>query len=190
MTAGRRPLSPLDRFAALAGGSTVLVTTARFGRSPVRQAAYRLRGQHRDLNLRLSWQLFANLVDWGNRWPAERETFAAGLILSAAGDPVVERAVGRCLFDLYQRGRPVLWGVVSDRVRWYPRFKLGWNGWPPEWFPHPTAAYARLGVARDGAELRPQFDPILYSADPDFFVSNSCLYWRDPGLFDAVTDDD
>lgn len=180
---------PLDRFVALAGAGAVLVMTARFGRSPVRQAAYRFRAQQRDLDLRLSWQLFTNLVDWGNRWQAEQDKYAAGLILSAARDPVVERAVGRCLFDLYQLGRPVLWGVVSDRVRWYPRFKLGRNGWPLELFPHPTATYARLGLPRAGTEFCPQFDPILYPADPDFIVSDSRLYWLDWDLFEPVTGD-
>jgi len=160
--------------------------TAQFGRSRARQAAYRLRARHRDLDLRLSWQLFTNLVDWGNRWRAERETYAAGLILSAAGDLVVERAVGRCLADLFQLDRPLLWGVVSDRLRWQPRFAVRWNGWPEEWFPHPTATYARLGVAHDDAEFRPHFDPILYATDSDFFVSNARLYWRDDGLFDPA----
>ena len=47
-----------------------------------------------DLDLKLSWRLFASLQDWGKRWPAEQDAFAAGLILSAADDPVVERAVG------------------------------------------------------------------------------------------------
>jgi hypothetical protein len=167
----------LDRFATLAGGRATLITTAGFGRSPVRQAAYRLRAQHRDLDFRLSWQLFANLADWANRWPAEQDTYAAGLILSAAGDPVVDRAVGRCLADLYQLGKPLLWGVVSDRIRWHSRFKLAWNGWPVELHPPPTATYARLTVAPDRAEFRPEFDPILYVAEADFFVSNSRLYW-------------
>lgn len=180
-------LSPLVRFAALAGSGPVLMMTARFGRSRVRDAAYGLRDRRRELDLRLSWRLFASLLDWAERWPAEQDNYAAGLILSAAGDPVVERAVGRCLADLYRRGKPLLWGVVSDRVRWRPRFKLGWNGWPPEWYPHPTATYARLGVAHDSAEFCPQFDPILYSADSDFFVSDARLYWRDEGLFTLVT---
>src|SRR5258708_6180417 len=78
----------LERFTTHAGGGAVLVTTARFGRSPVRAAAYRFRARHRDLDLQLSWRLFASLRDWGKRWPAEQEVFAAGLILSAAGDPV------------------------------------------------------------------------------------------------------
>ena len=72
------------------------------------------------------------LSDWGKRWPAEQDAFAAGLILSAAGDPVVERAVGRCLADLARLGRPLLWGVVGQRVRWQSRFALTPNGWPPE----------------------------------------------------------
>ena len=115
-----RPQGPLARFATLAGGGPVLMTTARFGRSPVRDAAYRLRDRRPDLHLKLSWRLFASLEDWGKRWPAEQDTFAAGLILSAAGDPAVERAVGRCLADLARLGRPLLWGVVGQRVRWRP----------------------------------------------------------------------
>ena len=50
----------LARFAKLAGGGAVLMTTARFGRSPVRSAAYRLRERRPDLDLKLSWRLFAN----------------------------------------------------------------------------------------------------------------------------------
>src|SRR5439155_10737661 len=92
-----RSAGPLERFAAFAGGGAVLMFTAQFGRSPVRNAAYRLRARRRDVDLKPSWRLFASLDDWGKRWPAEQDTFAAGLILSAAGDPVVERAVGRCL---------------------------------------------------------------------------------------------
>jgi hypothetical protein len=67
--------------------------TARFGRSPVRNAAYRLRERRPDLDLKLSWRLFASLEDWGERWPAEQDTFAAGLILSAAGDPAAVAAL-------------------------------------------------------------------------------------------------
>ena len=45
------------------------------------------------------------------------------------------------------------------------------NGWPPEQIlPYP-AEYARLGVAYDTPEFCPRFDPILYSAEPDFSVS-------------------
>ena len=127
-----RAPGPLARFATLAGGGPVLMTTARFGRSPVRDAAYRLRERRPDLDLKLSWRLFASLEDWGKRWAAEQDAFAAGLILSAAGDPVVERAVGRCLADLARLGRPLLWGVVGQRVRWQSRFALTPNGWPPE----------------------------------------------------------
>ena len=50
--------------------------------------------------------------------------FAAALILSAAGDPVVERAVGRCLADLARLGRSLLWGSIGPRVRWRPKFAL------------------------------------------------------------------
>jgi hypothetical protein len=99
---------PLARFAALAGGGAVLMTTAQFGRSAVRNAAYRLRARRPDLHLELSWRLFASLEDWGKRWVAEQDVFAAGLILSAARDPAVDRAVGRCLADLARLGRPLL----------------------------------------------------------------------------------
>ena len=124
-TAGSgRGQGPLARFTALAGGGPVLMMTAQFGRSPVRGAAYRLRDRRPDLDIRLLWRLFSSLADWGERWPAEQSTFAAGLILSAAGGPAVERAVGRCLFDLARLGRPLLWGVVSHGIRWQPRFML------------------------------------------------------------------
>jgi hypothetical protein len=151
------------------------MTTARFGRSPVRDAAYRFRARHRDIDLKLSWRLFANLEDWGKRWPAEQEDFAAVMIFSAAGDPVVERAVGRCLADLARLGRPLIWGVMSGRLRWHPRFTMKPNGWPPELISPYSATYARLGVAHDAAEFRPRFDPILYSADPDFLILDSRL---------------
>jgi hypothetical protein len=167
----------LERFATCAGGGPVLMMTARFGRSPVRRAAYRFRARHRDLDLQLSWRLFADLRDWGKRWPVEQEAFAAGLILSAAGNPAVERAVGRCLADLAALGRPLLWGVVSDRLRWRPRFKLSPNGWPPEAISPDSAAYARLGVTHDTAEFHPQFDPILYWPNQDFLVAPSRVYW-------------
>jgi hypothetical protein len=52
-----RALGPLARFAALAGGGPVLMTTAQFGRSPVRNAAYRLRERRPDLDFKLSWRL-------------------------------------------------------------------------------------------------------------------------------------
>jgi hypothetical protein len=173
---GRRP-GPLARFATLAGCGPVLMTTARFGRSPVRDAAYRFRAQRRDLDLKLSWRLFASLEDWGKRWLAEQGTFAAGLILSAAGDPAVERAVGRCLADLARLGRPLLWGTVGQRVRWHPQFTMSPNGWPPERILPQPAAYARLGVAHDATEFGPRFDPILFSTDPDFFIFESRLCW-------------
>jgi hypothetical protein len=61
------------------------------------------------------------------------------------------------------------------------------NGWPPEQvLPHP-ATYARLGVAHDSAEFRPQFDPILFSADPDFFICDSGLCWFEARHFHVVT---
>lgn len=46
-----------------------------------------------------------------------------------------------------------------------------------------------LGVVHDGAEFRPQFDSILYSADPDFFIFNSRLRWWDARHFDLVISD-
>jgi hypothetical protein len=151
--------------------------TARFGRSPVRDAAYRFRAQHRDLDLKLSWRLFASLEDWGRRWPEEQNAFAAGLIFSAAYDPVVERAVGRCLADLARLGRPLLWGVIGHGVRWRPRFTLTPNGWPPELISPYPGTYARLGMAHDTAEFRPRFDPILFSPAPDYRISESRLWW-------------
>jgi hypothetical protein len=185
-----RPQGPLARFATLAGGGPVLITTAQFGRSPVRDAAYRLRDRRPDLDLMLSWRLFAGLGDWGKRWPAEQSTFAAGLILSAADDPAVDRAVSRCLADLARLGRPLLWGSIgSQRVRWQPRFMLTPNGWPPEQIlPYP-AAYARLGVAHDAPEFCPLFDPILCSVEPDYSVSDSGLHWWDARHFHWVTRD-
>ena len=168
---------PLERFATLTGGGAVLMMTAHFGRSPVRDAAYRFRAQHRDLDLKLSWRLFASLDDWGKRWAVEHDAFAAGLILSAADDPLVERAVGRCLADLARLNRPLLWAAVGQRVRWRPRFALTPNGWPPEQIlPYP-GTYARLGVAHDVAEFRPRFDLILFTAEPDYFIFESRLSW-------------
>jgi hypothetical protein len=168
---------PLERLAALAGGGAVLMMTARFGRSPVREAAYRLCAQHRSLDLKPSWRLFTSLADWGNRWPAEQGAFAAGLILSADGEPVVERAVGRCLADLAGLGRPLLWGVASRPVRWCPRFMMNRNGWPPNKVLPDPAAYARLTVADDTTEFTPRFDPILYATEPDFSVRDTRLRW-------------
>jgi hypothetical protein len=180
----------LARFAALAGSGPVLMMTARFGRSPVRDAGYRLRERCPDLDLKLSWRLFANLVDWGKRWPTEQGTIAAGLILSAADNPAVERAVGRCLADLARLGRPLLWGTIGRRVRWQPQFKLTPNGWPPELIlPYP-AEYARLGVAHDAPEFAPRFDPILYSTEPDFSVSETGLHWWEARHFHWVTRDE
>jgi hypothetical protein len=180
---------PLARFATLAGGGPVLLTTARFGRSPVRDAAYRLRAWRRDLDLQLSWRLFASLPDWGTRWPTKQDTFAVGLILSAAGDPVVERAVGRCLSDLARLGRPLLWGVVGQRIRWQPRFALTPNGWAPEEILPNPFEYGRLEVAHDTPEFRPRLDPVLYSAEPDFRVSESSLSWWEARHFHWVTRD-
>ena len=129
------------------------------------------------------------LSDWGKRWVAEQDAFAAGLILSAAGDPVVERAVGRCLADLARLGRPLLWGVVGQRVRWQSRFALTPNGWPPEQILPSPFEYARLGVAHDTPEFCPRFDPILYSAEPDFSVSDSRLSWWEARHFHLVMRD-
>jgi hypothetical protein len=189
-TAGSgRAQGPLARFTTLARGGPVLMTTAQFGRSPVRDAAYRLRERRPDLDLKLSWRLFASLGDWGKRWPAEQSTFAAGLILSAADDPAVERAVGRCLADLAMLGRPLLWGSIGQRARWHPRFMLTPNGWPPGRILPDPFAYARLGVAYDTPEFCPRFDPILYSVEPDFSVSESRLQWWEARHFHRVTRD-
>ena len=187
--ASERAPGPLARFAALAGGGPVLMTTARFGRSSVRNAAYRLRERRPDLHLKLSWRLFASLGDWGTRWGAEQDAFAAGLILSAPGDPVVERAVGRCLADLVRLGRPLLWGVLGQRVRWQSHFALTPNGWPPEQILPNPFDYARLGVAHDSPEFCPRFDPILFSAEPDFSVSGSHLCWWEARHFHLVMRD-
>jgi hypothetical protein len=163
--------------------------TARFGRSRVRDAAYRLQERCTDLNIKLSWRLFTSLEDWGKRWQVEQDAFAAAVILSAAGDPAVERAVGRCVFDLARLGRPLLWGVIGQRTRWQPRFMLTPNGWPPEEIlPYP-GDYARLGVAYDAIEFCPLFAPILYSAEPDFSVSETGLAWWEERHFHWVTRD-
>lgn len=156
----------LERFTTLAGDGPVLTMTARFRRPSVRQAADRFSARHTDLNLLPSWRLFTSLRDWGQGWMEVHEAFAAALIFSAAGDPVVERAIARCLSDLTALGRPLLWGVVSDRLRWHPRFKLGPNGWPPETRAPDPETYARISVAHDAAEFRPQFDPILFLPNP------------------------
>jgi hypothetical protein len=139
--------------------------------------------------------MFAHLSDWGQRWPVEQSTFAACLILSAADDPVVDRAVGRCLADLAGLGRPLLWGTVDPRprharrIRWQSRFMLTPNGWPPELIlPYP-AEYARVGAAQDAQEFCPLSDPILYSEEPDFSVSNSTLHWWEPRHFHRVVRD-
>ena len=47
-----RGQGPLTRSSTLAGGGPVLMMTAQFGRSSVRDAAYRLRDRHPDLDLR------------------------------------------------------------------------------------------------------------------------------------------
>jgi hypothetical protein len=142
-----------------------------------------------NLDLKLSWRLFASLQDCGRRWPAEQHVFAAALILSAAGDPVVERAVGRCLADLARLGRSLLWGSIGPRVRWRPKFALAPNGWPPEEIGPDPFEYARLELAYDTPEFRPQFDPILYSAEPDFSVSGSRLGWWEARHFHWVMRD-
>lgn len=180
---------PLTRFARLAGGGPALMMTARFGRSSVRDAAYRLRERYHGLALTLSWRCFTSLRDWGERWPSEQDAFAAGLVLSASSDPTVERSVGRCLADLARLGRPLLWGAIGQRARWHSRFTLTPNGWPPElWLPYP-AQYARLRVTNDAPEFRPLFDPILYSAEPDFRIDDSGLWWFEARHFDWVAPD-
>jgi hypothetical protein len=185
----RRPPGLIARFATLAGGGPVLMMTAQFGRSPVRDAAYRLRDWRPDLDLKLSWRQFSSLADWGERWPTEKDTFAAGLILSAAADPAVDRAVGRCLWDLPGLGCPLVWGAIGHRLRWQSRFMLTPNGWPSELIlPYP-GEYARLGVAHDAPEFCPLFDPILYSEEPDFSVSNSRLHWWEQRHFHRVMRD-
>jgi hypothetical protein len=164
--------------------------TGRFGRSPVWDVAYRLRDRCSELAITLSWQLFTSLKDWGERWPAKQDNFAAGLILTAATNPIVERAVGRCLADLARLGRPVLWGVIGQRVRWQSRFALTPNGWPPELISPDPFEYARLGVAYDTPEFRPRFDPILYSPEPDFRIGDWGLWWWEARFFHWETRDD
>jgi hypothetical protein len=180
--------SPLARLAKLAGDGSMLTMTARFGRSPVRDAACRLREWCPDLDLKLSWHHFGSLVDWGNRWQGEQDAFAAGLIFSAAGDPIVERAVGRCLADLARLGRPLLWGAAGHRIRWQPRFKLTSNGHPGSLSPD-FREYARLGVAHDTVEFYPRVDPNLYATKPDFSVSGSRLHWSEARLVHYVMHD-
>lgn len=184
-----RPIGPLDRLAAPVGGGALLVMTAQFGRSPVRQAAYRLRTRRPDLNFKLSWRAFDSLPDWGERWQAEQNDFAAGVVLSAAGNPVVERAVGRCMVDLARLDRPLLWGVCSDRIRWCPCFTVSPNGWSPEDILPWPATYARLRAAPDGVEFKPKFDPILYATNPDFFIFDGRLRWLEDRHFQVVARD-
>jgi hypothetical protein len=180
---------PLTRFTALVNGGPVLLMTAQFGRSFVRDAAYRLRDRRSALDLRPSWRLFASLADWGARWPADQSTYAAGLILSAAADPAVDRAVGRCLADLAMLGRPLLWGAVGHRVHWQSRFALTPNGWGPEVIlPYP-GDYARLRAADDAPEFCPLFASILYTEEPDFSVFASSLSWWEPRHFHRVMHD-
>jgi hypothetical protein len=186
---GERAPGLLARFAALADGGPVLMMTGRFGRSPVREAAYRLQARRPDLDLKLSWRLFTSLVDWGERWAVEQNSFAAGLILSAADDPVVERAVGRCIADLVWLGGPLLWGVVGHEIRWQPRFALTPNGWPLGLISPRAAEYGRLRVARNTIEFCPRFDPELYSIEPDFSVSESRLRWSEARLFHCFVRD-
>jgi hypothetical protein len=41
-------------------------------------------------------------------------------------------------------------------------------------------------VAHDVAEFRPRFDPILFSAAPDYRISESRLYWFEAHHFPLV----
>jgi hypothetical protein len=50
-------------------------------------------------------------------------------------------------------------------------------------------AYARLGVWYDTPDFYPRFDPILYSAEPDFSVSESRLQWWEARHFHRVMRD-
>jgi hypothetical protein len=60
------------------------------------------------------------------------------------------------------------------------------NGWPPERIlPYPDE-YARLGVAHEAPEFRALFHPILYSAEPDFYVDGSPLEWWEARHFPWV----
>ena len=85
-----------------------------------------------------------------------------GVLLPAAADRHVHIA-------LADPGAVLLGGVTAVRDL----------GWPPEEIvPHP-ARYVRLSVGQDAAEFHPRFDPILYSAIPDFFIFNSRLRWTE-----------
>jgi hypothetical protein len=94
-----------------------------------------------------------------------------------------------CLADLARLGRPLLWGVVGQRVRWQSRFELTPNGWPPEQILPNPFEYARLWVAVDMPEFCPGLDPILYSAEPDFSVADSRLTWWEARHFHRVMRD-
>ena len=152
----------------------VLMMTARFGRSPVRQAAYRLRAWRRDLDLTLS---------------------GACSPISSIGAPLAGRARQVCAgrADLVSSWRPCCrtrrWPMPLRSLPTRQAHTLGsggerpgtlrhlaasgwdWNGWPEEWFPYPTATYARLALALDATEFEPRFDPILFTSAPDFIVS-------------------
>jgi hypothetical protein len=63
------------------------------------------------------------------------------------------------------------------------------NGWPPELILPNPGDYARLGVAYGANEFCPLFDPILYSLEPDFSVSDTGLSWWEARHFHRVTRD-
>jgi hypothetical protein len=122
-----------------------------------------------------------------------RTSFATGAPISTSsyhGGCSPAFRIGASAGQPNRLGRPLLWGVIGQRVRWRPRFMLTPNGWPPERvLPHP-AEYARLGVSHDAPEFCPQFDPLLFSAEPDFSVFNSRLQWWEARHFPRVTRDD
>ena len=120
--------------------------------------------------------MFVSLADWGQRWPAEQTDFAAGLILSEPDNPVLERAVARCLFDLARLGRPLLWGIAGTQLSWYPRLKMS-PTWPSNLIGPPLATYARLAVSDNSPKFRPAVDPILFSKKPDYAIDGLRLSW-------------
>lgn len=69
----------------------------------------------------------------------------------------------------------------------WPQFALNPNGSPPEEISPDPFEYARLAVADDTPEFHPRFDPILYSEEPDFSVSDTGLQWWEARHFRWVT---